>query len=232
VKGKEQLLQKVHTSVLSEQVVDRLREAILNGSFVPGERLVESEVAESLGTSRTPVRESLIQLEQEGLIENRPNRGSFVKDFTAEDVREIFRLRAALEGVAWRLAVERMNEEDLQFLEGLLGKQREAIAKGDHDKLIKLDGLFHQHILKVAGGPRLLKMWSQLETQREAVLNRLYRASPDIAPAVVEWDHSRILQAFCEGDVARLMQLNDETNAAVEDRCVEAFTVNGAGPAL
>jgi DNA-binding GntR family transcriptional regulator len=177
------------------------------------------------------VREAFIRLEQEGLIENLPNRGGFVKDFTPEDVREIFRLRAALEGVAWQMAAERMTEKHLQFLEDLLDEQRKATTKGDHTGLIKLDSQFHQYILKVAGEPpRLLKMWFELEAQRQAVLNRLYRVSPDIAPAVVEWDHSRILQAFRAEDIGRLMELNQETNAVVEERCVEAFRVNGSRP--
>ena len=225
------MLQRISHSVLSQQVLDKLREAIINGSLAPGERLVEGEMAERLGTSRTPVREAFIRLEQEGLIENLPNRGGFVKDFTAADVREIFQLRAALEGMAWQLAAERMAEEHLQFLEDLLGQQREAIAKGDNSGLLKLDSQFHQYILKVAGEPpRLLKMWLELEAQRQVVLNRLYHVFPDIAPAVVEWDHSRILHAFREGDIARLMELNRETNAVVEDRCVAAFSINGPGP--
>lgn len=96
---------------LREKTVERLRESILNQFFEPGERLIERELCELTGVSRTSVREALRQLESEGLIEIIPNRGPVVTSLSLEDAMRIYEVREALEGLAARLFVERANDE-------------------------------------------------------------------------------------------------------------------------
>ena len=101
---------------LREKTIDRLREAILNHYFAPKERLIERELCELTGVSRTSVREALRQLESEGLIESIPNRGPVVASLSLEDAQHIYEVREALEGLAARLFVERGSDAHIQDL--------------------------------------------------------------------------------------------------------------------
>ena len=100
-------------------IVERLRALILTGEYGPNERLIEEQLAERLGVSRTPVRQALTMLEAEGLVEIAPNRGATVCSFSIEDVWEIYDLRAVLEGHAARRAAGRIVRRDLQRLREL-----------------------------------------------------------------------------------------------------------------
>ena len=101
---------------LREKTIDRLREAILNQYFAPGDRLIERELCELTGVSRTSVREALRQLESEGLIDTIPNRGPVVASVSLHDAQHIYEVREALEGLAARLFVERASDDDVQDL--------------------------------------------------------------------------------------------------------------------
>lgn len=110
---------------LREKTVERLRESILNQFFEPGERLIERELCELTGVSRTSVREALRQLESEGLIETIPNRGPVVTSLSLADAMQIYEVREALEGLAARLFVERASDE---LVEALARAGEEMIA--------------------------------------------------------------------------------------------------------
>ena len=113
-----QVLDRAVSRTLRAEVVDMIRDAIVTGQLKPGERLKESLLASQMSVSRSPVREALRQLEQEGLIISIPNQGSFVKVFDEDDVREIFTLRATLEDLACEiiLANGKLQPEDFDHL--------------------------------------------------------------------------------------------------------------------
>src|SRR5262249_30143213 len=109
-------MQVERPAALRDQVVGNLRNAIINGQLAPGARLIERQMCELLGVSRTLVREALRQLEAEGWIRILPNRGPVVISMTPEEVRELYEVRAALEGIAAFRAAERVTPEQLDRL--------------------------------------------------------------------------------------------------------------------
>lgn len=109
----DQIFEKIESTDLRpirEIVLERLRKAIMDGSFEPGDRLVETSIAEGMGVSRTPVREAFRQLEIEGLAENVPRKGTIVKGISKRDILEIYEIREVLEGLAFRLACANISE--------------------------------------------------------------------------------------------------------------------------
>ena len=105
---------------LREVVSEALREAIIDGALKPGERLMEIQLADELGVSRTPIREAIRRLELEGFLIMVPRRGTYVADLSIKDINEVFEIRTALDVLAAGLAAERITEEELEKLERLL----------------------------------------------------------------------------------------------------------------
>ena len=101
------------------QVFNTLEDAILNGSYKEGDSLNELRLSKSLGVSRTPVREALMQLELEGLVKNIPNKGAVVVGISEQDVEDIYEIRIRIEGLAARLCAEKITDEELEELEEL-----------------------------------------------------------------------------------------------------------------
>ena len=116
---------------LRQQVLDGLRQSIIAGRLNPGERLIERELISMMGVSRTVIREALRQLESEGLIANIPNKGPVVRALTLEEARDLYSIRAVLEGLAARLFVENASDAEIQNLENALEAVGEAYDGGD-----------------------------------------------------------------------------------------------------
>jgi DNA-binding GntR family transcriptional regulator len=145
-------------STTQESVVDRLRTLILNRHFRPGERLPQTQLAQELGVSRTPIREALHQLAAEGLVAISAYKGASVAEFSISDLREIYSVRIALEGYAAFLAAQIITEEQLQALESLLGKMQAALNAEDYQTLLALNRKFHTGIYAAAKQDRLYDM--------------------------------------------------------------------------
>jgi DNA-binding GntR family transcriptional regulator len=128
----------VKRNSLTEQVTIKLRQAILDGRIKAGERIIEEDIAAMMKTSRGPVRDSLIELEHEGLVIRERNRGAMVVSLSAEDVEEVWALRVSLERLALRFVMERAGEEDLAA-----GKVADEEEKGAVDHQIDLEGRRH-----------------------------------------------------------------------------------------
>ena len=148
--------------VLSHAVKDRLLEGIIDGTYPPGSRIVETRVARELGTSQAPVREALRDLELFGFVTSSPFRGTQVKEISPEDLLEIYPIRAALEAVGARAAATRIDDETLGRLEALIGTMREAAAKGDHRAHVDADYAFHHAIIKASGNRMLQHVWQTM----------------------------------------------------------------------
>ncbi|MDD3364429.1 MAG: GntR family transcriptional regulator [Syntrophomonas sp.] len=150
---------------LRELVLDAIRSAIMSGILQPRERLMEIQMAEELGVSRTPIREALRKLELEGFIVMVPRKGAYVADLSFKDIADVFEIRAALEGLAAGLAAERITEEELEDLERLLVEKREAITQNDIGKLVEVDTKFHELMYKASRNERLSSIISNLREQ-------------------------------------------------------------------
>ncbi|NLO88764.1 MAG: GntR family transcriptional regulator [Clostridia bacterium] len=149
-------------SPIREEVFIMLREAILNGKLKPGDRLVERELAEQLGVSRTPVREALRKLELENLVTHIPRKGVIVSEVSKNDVMEILDIRACLEGLGARVAAQKASEKDIEELKECIEKIKEGMSKNNMEEVSKLHNDFHSKILEIAGYPRLSQMVSSL----------------------------------------------------------------------
>jgi DNA-binding GntR family transcriptional regulator len=126
-----------------EKVYHYLKSSVLSGRFDPGERLTEEHIAKKLKVSRTPVREALHKLESEGLIKPREKRGFIASRDSKEEVEELLELRAILEGYALRLISERVSEETLEQLNGLIDNAEEALRRNRIDEVFQWNTEFH-----------------------------------------------------------------------------------------
>ena len=148
--------------VLREEIREQLIDDILSGRLPPGTRIVETRLAQELGVSQAPVREALRDLELFGFVTSSPFRGTQVREISAEDLLEIYPVRAALEAVAARAAASRIDDETLARLEKHVGAMREAAAKGDHRAHVDADYAFHQAIIKASGNRMLQHVWQTM----------------------------------------------------------------------
>ncbi len=140
---------------LRTQVVGNLRKAIIDGHFAPGARLIERELCELLGVSRTLIREGLRQLEAEGWIENVPYRGPSVAATSANDARELYEIRAVLEGWAAKKCADNASDDDLAQLDKLVEQLAAAQQRQDLRKMLDVLDAFHEKLLAVAGNQML-----------------------------------------------------------------------------
>jgi DNA-binding GntR family transcriptional regulator len=160
-----QVLEQVPHKSLREAARSAIRQAILRGDLKPGQRLVESDIAEQMGISRAPVREALRQLETEGLVVSEPHRGAFVAELSAADMWEIYTLRAAIERLAVRIVTEKASAETLAQLQQAVAKMDQAAREGDLVRLAALDMSFHEMLCRTSGHSRLLDIWLSMTAQ-------------------------------------------------------------------
>jgi len=153
------------SSKASETAYARIRAGIVGGEWSPGDPLREEELATLCGVSRTPVREALRRLETEYLIRRTEGARSFVADWSADDVAEMFALRAILEGHAAARASTRIGADAIARLEALNGDVRTSIETGDTDLFLRANRAFHTVVLDSAQSPRLAAMLTALVEQ-------------------------------------------------------------------
>ena len=152
-------------ATLRERTVDRLREGILNQYFAPGDRLIERELCELTGVSRTSIREALRELESEGLIETIPHRGPIVASLSLEDARHIYEVREALEGLAARLFVERATDDEVEALDEAGQSMGRAIGERDVPAVLEAIDDFYDTLFEGCGNPAAASMIRSLRTR-------------------------------------------------------------------
>ena len=150
---------------LRDVVFNTLRDAILTGKLVPGERLMENQLADKLGVSRTPVREALRMLELENLVELVPRKGAQVLDMSEKDITNILEVRSALEGLATSVACKKMSKEDLQQLKNLEVDFEKAVADNDVEHFVDIDEDFHDLIFAATENDKLINIFRNLRIQ-------------------------------------------------------------------
>ena len=155
---------------LAEDAADRIREQILAGGFRQGEHLVEAKIAEQLNISRGPVREAFKLLRAEGLLNEEPRRGTFVVSLSADDVREIYGLRAALEGRAARLIARAHDPATIEQLRTLADAIDKAVATGDAAAVSRADLAFHEGLCALCGNSRILEVFDRYVPTLRALL--------------------------------------------------------------
>lgn len=182
---------------LSERVFTKLKDDILSGVYVPGERLLYEKVAERLGVSMTPLKGAFHKLEQEGLVTNIPRRGCFVTRLDDEDVMEYCQIRWALESLATDLicglpSVPQSDIAELVKINELISK---AIRKKKPQELNILDAQFHLKLVSMSGNKRLLQMLHQFPLSNLLVFMGRGEKNIENGDIVLE-DHARIIEAL------------------------------------
>lgn len=150
---------------LRDVVCEALRAAIQSGELPPGERLMEIPLAEELGVSRTPIREAIRKLEQEGFVVMIPRRGTYVADITLKDINQVFEIRSSLEELAASLASERITPDELEELERHLVSINDYMESRDFDKIVAADIAFHEVLYSASRNDRLIEIIHNLREQ-------------------------------------------------------------------
>ena len=194
-------LQSVTVSSLRVQILDQMRDAILNGMFRPGQKLIETVIAERLGVSRAPVREALSALESEGLVVNVPRRGSFVINFEDKDIEEIYTLRLILERGALERAIDRFTEADIEEMQRLVDDLGRLLqTQTTRQEVVRRDLTFHETICRVADHSRLYSVWNSMRWQTQLLIG-LTSETHSGHPEEPRQFHQVILNAIRNKDV-------------------------------
>jgi DNA-binding GntR family transcriptional regulator len=141
---------------------DLLKQEILNGDLQPGQKLVETTLAERLLVSRTPIREALNRLEQDGLAERQSRGGYLVRQRSPEEILDIYETRCVLEAMAGRVAAERRTDHDLRRL-GWIAEMGETVDTEDHNAMAEYNRQFHRAVWRAARNETLLDLLQRLD---------------------------------------------------------------------
>jgi DNA-binding GntR family transcriptional regulator len=150
---------------LRDVVFNTLRQAILRGELKPGERLMEIQLANKLGVSRTPIREAIRKLELEGLVLMIPRKGAEVADISEQSLRDVLEVRRALEELAGSLACDRIKPEQIEEMKQAEEAFRESLKSGDVTEIAEADEKFHYIIYLATGNQKLILMLNNLREQ-------------------------------------------------------------------
>lgn len=150
---------------LRQQVESAVRQAIVDGRFLPGQRITERELTGSLGVSRTLVREALRQLESEGLISVVPNRGAVVRELSTEEIEDLYAIRAVLEGLAARSFAEKADAKSLHLLDEARAAAITAYQANDAELALQAKNRFYEILVAGAGSPSLSAMLATLHSR-------------------------------------------------------------------
>lgn len=216
-------------NALKNVAYEYLLNAIMSYEIKPGEVIVEQEISDQLGISRTPIREAFKQLESEGLVHHFPSRGTFVTNLTVQDVEEIFQLRELFELTALKSAIDRITKEELEYVEGRLRylddmKSEEPSTKEEY---YGSDRELHELIMKYSGNSRMIKFHRTLEAQLER-LRRISSLTP-MRLTKSRQEHLAILSALNARDLAastealrlHLRNIKESTLAVCRSRSLE-----------
>jgi DNA-binding GntR family transcriptional regulator len=208
-------------------VADRIRTAIMRGTFPPGTQLGEVELAAKLGVSRGPLREAMQRLVAEGLLRSERHRGLFVRDLDAADVRDIYHARASVERAAGLLLLDGDRSAAADRLEGALAVMEAAVVAGDPVAIADSDHAFHAELVAASGSPRLRRMADALLVETRMCLAALQQTAPPAAGLLAE--HRELCDAVRTGDRDRLTTLLEAHMADAVDRILAPAAVAAPG---
>jgi DNA-binding GntR family transcriptional regulator len=198
----EQVSTELPIRDIGELVASQLRNEIIHGELVPGQRLLELELASRFSVSRGPVRDALTALTREGLVVSLPRRGSIVSSMSVQDIAEVYEARQIIELGALHCASERASDEELAALGGHLRALDLAINNQNSRDIIEADLGFHRGICIASHNPRLVTLWESLASQ-SAVLIGLTNALNTTLIRGVEGHHQLVLDALIARDPQR-----------------------------
>lgn len=213
---------------LSELIADQLKKEIWNESIKFGDRLLETDVAERFDVSRSTIREAFKILETEELIISKARKGTYVTDFTDQDLNEIIELRTLIESQAFKKAMPKLGDKQLDKLKKITEKMKDKANKHDWNGLFDLDMEFHSFVVNFCGNARIIRIYNSLQVQIRTFLMHLDRYYS--SPQSFYLEHEELLQTLISKDKAavekrvsnhieyveeKLLGVNDENRVEV-----------------
>jgi len=219
----DDLLALPETRSLGDDIADRLKAAILSGHFEPGERLGEERLAARMQVSRGPIREALVQLERQGIVVIKRNKGAFVAQLAREDLDELYTLRRAIERLALQRAIEHSTERDLFNMQKLVDEIAAHHRLGITEQVAAdLDLKFHDLIYQAARHRRLNETWQMMRPQIHILLLSRNVAHEDFRDMVVG-AHQDIVDAITHRDEAAALALLEDHLAGSYGRVLQSL---------
>lgn len=193
---------------LRDVVFNTLRRAILRGELKPGERLMEIQLANKLGVSRTPIREAIRKLELEGLVLMIPRKGAEVAEITEKNLRDVLEVRCALEELAVQLACDRINQEKIHELHAAAARFEQMFDSDDITSIAQADEAFHDVIFQATDNERLIQLLNNLREQMYRYRIE-YLKKKECYPQLIA-EHEAIMQAIEGHDKAMATQITGQ----------------------
>lgn len=191
---------EIKAPTLVDTVAEHLRGSILAGQFSPGERLYEAALAREFGISRGPIREALALLEGDGLVENEPRKGKFVRALDGRIIDEIYSLRRALEPYAAEIVIASLTTEIQDSLNDALDGIRAAAETGDRYQMARSDLAFHHRLYELSGHRPLLRVWDDIVSGSLQMLVSITSPTHPVGDSVR--NHQIIIDSIMSGDIA------------------------------
>lgn len=212
----------------AEYAYGELKRRMLDGTLSFGSQMLEAEGAEWLGISRTPVREAMIRLQQEGMVELRPRHGMRVLPVSADDMRDIYDVLTALEGKAAELvAAKRLNKQQLSGLWQAVEQMEAALADGDLSAWAEADDLFHHRLVSLTGNDRLVALVNQLRDQAHRARMATLRLRPP--PEESNREHRALVDAIASGNPDEARKMHEAHRHRAKNMLVSILlTISGA----
>ena len=190
---------------LRDVVFNTLRKAILRGELKPGERLMEIQLANKLGVSRTPIREAIRKLELEGLVLMIPRKGAEVAQITEKNMQDVLEVRKALEELSVQLACERITPEQVEEMKMAAEDFRKVLKSGDVTKIAEADVKFHDIIFAETNNQRLITLLNNLREQMYRFRVE-YLKQKECYPQLLE-EHDKLIALISGGEVEEACEL-------------------------
>lgn len=210
---------------LKENVIDAIRQSIIDGELAPGTELNQAQIAEKLGVSRGPVREALGRLEQEGLISVTAYKRVFITPLDRRYVEELYSVRAALETMALERSIERMTAADLEKLEQIVADMRSAARDNKQQLLVNLDLSFHEQIVVMADHKLATTLWQQLAVGVKRCIRTQHSSYTILDEAV--GTHPTIVTAITDRDKVAAVQILREHITESAEEIIRGWDLHG-----
>ncbi|MDD5944578.1 MAG: GntR family transcriptional regulator [Clostridia bacterium] len=206
---------------MKHQVYQILKKEICDGALPPGKWLQEKELAEQLNVSRSPVREALKQLVDEGLAIEYPNKGVFVKEFTTKDIEEIYEARIMLESYAIKNSVKTLTSKNISELMGILERLVKFYNDNDLASYISVDTELHEYIINLSGNSIIVDIYKRIYSQTQQF--RIYSLTTKrrFDDSVIE--HKNMVESLVSGDWKKAAEINQTHLTLAREEIIEHF---------
>lgn len=212
------MIHPIDNDLLSTKVFNALKEAMVDGTLVPGEKTTETKLADLLGVSRTPVREALKLLSAQGFVTLVKNSGVVINEFTLEDYKEQIQVRGALEGLAAALAAQRITDEQVELLRAaykLIEDMKPVDGQYDCAEFLMADTGFHEAVIAIAGNRRIKNIENSLQDRMNRLYASVVSATQNEAVECCVLQHKEIMEAILSHDSEKAERLAREHTAFV-----------------